>query len=132
MSFNDLRQYIEARMASNWSESASVQYENTPFQAPAHDPWVRLTIVHEEGITQGIGGSTIFVRDPGLIALQVFVPLGDGTKTAKDLVDAFIAIFEHSRFNSITTYSASVGPGRPTDGWYMTNVTIPFRRTRSV
>ncbi len=133
MSFDTLRQDIEQRMVDNWAENATVEYENLPFDKPSNVEWVRLTVTTGQGETQGIAGSTVTVRDTGMVSLQVFAPEGTGTKTSKALVDAFIAIFEHARFNGITTYTASVSSvGNDGYGWHQTNVTVPFRRSRNV
>ena len=118
-------------MVDNWAESAPVAYENVPFE-PGNTDWVRLTVINGEGQTHGMLGTDGSVRDTGMVSLQVFVPEGTGTKTSRALIDAFIAIFEHARFNAITTYSATVTPVGARNGWHQTNVTVPLRRTRNV
>ncbi len=130
MGFEALRESIETRMADNWS-TTEVAYENVPFTPPA-GPWVRLQINLGEGGSMGILGSAVTVRDQGVISLQVFVPEGQGSKAANDLVDALITIYEHQRFDGITTYTASPRAAGITNGWHQTNITIPFRRARYV
>ena len=131
MSFDTLRQDIEQRMATNWAQSAPVAYENLPFVPPS-GPWVRFTAVNGAGITAGLGGSgaAMEVLDTGMVSLQVFTQEGKGSKIARQLIDAFVAIFEHQAFNGITTYSTTVTPAGTNNGWYQVNATIPFRRFR--
>lgn len=133
MSFDELRQYSEQRMADNWAETAPVAYENVQFEKPAGSPFVNFSVINGEGFTAGLDiGSVPVVRDTGMVSLQVFVPEGTGTKTSRELIDAFVAIFEHKRFNAITTYSANITPVGVRDGWHQTNVTVPLRRFRNV
>ena len=132
MSFDNLRQYCEARMVANWGESEPVEYENVPL-GETPDAFVRFTVITGDSDTHGMGGSQYTARDTGMVSLQVFVPEGTGTKRAMELCDAFAAIFEQQRFNGITTYIASVTPLGMTGGkWLQRNVTIPFRSVRNV
>lgn len=135
MGFNTTRENIEQRMVDNWTATtmAKVEFSNVTFDKP-NDEWVRFTVLNGGGVTAegGIAGSTYKVKDTGLISLQVFVPASTGTKTSSTLIDSFVTIFEHKRFSSIVTYSATVTPGGVRDGWHQTNITIPFRSIRNV
>lgn len=120
-------------MVANWLQSEPVEYENVPLEEPSSGGFVRFTIINGDSGTHGMGGNTIQARDTGIVSLQVFVPKGTGTKRSRELCDAFAAIFEHKRFNGITTYTAAVTPaGYSGDKWLQVNVTIPFRRVRNV
>lgn len=133
MSFDLIRESIEARMVANWFESEPVEYENVPLGRETSNGFVRLVIINGDSGTHGMGGNTLQARDTGMVSLQVFVPKGSGTKRSRELCDAFAAIFEHKRFNGITTYTASVAPsGMTGDKWLQVNVTVPFRRVRDV
>ena len=122
-------------MVDNWTATAmaSVAFPNVTFDPPNNE-WVRFTVLNGAGVTAegGIAGSAYKVKDTGLISLQIFVPARTGTKTSNTLLDSFVAIFEHKRFSSIVTYSATVTPGAVRDGWHQINITIPFRSTRNV
>jgi hypothetical protein len=130
VSFDALRQSIESRMADNWSETP-VAYGNVPYN-PTNASWVRLTVTTGLGDTLGMQGSTIYVRDTGVVSLQVFTKEGQGTKAGMALVDTFLPIFEHARFGGILTYTGSVSVVGVQQGWHQINVTIPFRRVRNV
>ena len=130
MSFEALRDSIEARFDTNWA-TTPVAYENVDF-TPPDGPWVRLTIIIGQGQTAGIDGTNPTVRDTGLISIQLFVPAGTGTKLADGYIDSLVAIYEHTRFDGILAYTASPVPLGVTDGWHQTNITIPFRRVRNV
>jgi len=131
VSFDTLRQALEQRMAANWT-ATPVAYGNAPFRPPNNTEWVRFTPITGQGETLGIQGSSIYVRDRGLVSLQVFTPTEAGQGTAMGLVDDFLTLFEHKRFNGILTYTGSVTVIGPSDGWHQTNVTMPFRRVRNV
>lgn len=131
MSFNSLRQTFEKYMADNWILTP-VAYENTPFKAPV-TAWVMFTVITGEGGTAGISGTTKSVRDTGLVSCQIYVPEFTGTKQSKDLVDAFVALFELKEFTgAIDTIAATVKSLGVNYGWHQTSVTIPYRRYRNV
>jgi len=117
-------------MATNWS-ATDVAYNNVDY-VPGNGPWVRFTVLTGNGETLGLQGSTVYVRDRGLVSLQVFVKDATGTSEAFGIVDSFLALFEHSRFYGILTYTGSVQVIGNNNGWHQTNVTIPFRRVRNV
>jgi hypothetical protein len=123
-----------ARFVAGWT-TTPVAYENVSFDPPSKSPWVRFTLTPLQGETAGSSpnGTSTLVRDSGLVSIQLFIPAGDGSKAAMGYVDDLIAIFEHSRFNGIMVYSASVTViGADSQGWHQTNITIPYRSTRNV
>ncbi len=130
MSYEALRASIEGRFNDNWTLTP-VAYENVPF-TPGNDPWVRLTIITGESVTAGIQGTEPAVDDRGLVAIQIFVPEGTGTRTSKTLAWTARGVYEHARFDGILMQSASVTAAGVTDGWHQSNITIPFRRVRNV
>ncbi|PCI54162.1 MAG: hypothetical protein COB36_10750 [Alphaproteobacteria bacterium] len=135
MSSESLRKTLETKMAGGWT-TTPVKYENNPFTKPSKE-WVRFTLIEGEGRTAG-GGSSVCVRDSGLISLQIFVLENKGTATSNTLKDSFKTLFEHKRITDlnggrdIKTYSASVIPVGVSSGWHQTNITIPYRRDRNV
>ena len=130
MSFDALRQTLETRMADNWA-STPIAYNNVDFE-PSTDQWVRFTVLTGSGETLGLQGSTVYVRDRGLVSLQIFAKDAVGTAGSMALADTFLTIFEHARFGGILTYTGSVQVVGNNNGWHQTNVTIPFRRVRNV
>lgn len=131
MSFDALRETLESTMSSQWTMTP-VAYENVRFDMPS-TAWVMFTVICGEGRPYGINGANKYARDHGLISCQVYVPENTGTKQSKQLVDAFIAIFEQAAFaGDINTDIASVKNIGAADGWHQTSVTIPYRRDRNV
>lgn len=130
MPFESLTRSIETVFDDSYS-ATPVAYENVPFDPPS-GAWVRLTVVNGGGATFGLTGAQPIVRDTGVISVQVFVPENTGTQAAKALVDSIVPIYEHTQFDGIVAYTASVAPVGISDGWHQTNITIPFRRVRNV
>lgn len=133
MSFEALRESVETRLADNYS-TTPVAYANVPFTPPTAQPWVRLTINTGLGAVAGHSGDgfglTIF--DLGLVSVQVFTPDGEGTKNNWEIVDEIIPIYENTRFDGILVNAATVNQAGTNNGWYQTNITLPFRRARNV
>ena len=131
MSFKTTQRDVETRFAAQWTETP-IAYENVDFTKPSNASWVRLTIIDGSGKPYGIMGSTGQAVDNGLISVQVFVPEGTGTQEAKRLADEILPIYQDTRFSGIVTYIATVNTVGVGNGWHQTNVTIPYKRVRSV
>ena len=124
---------LEAR--SNSNESISKQEEHLFVEQQRLDGATQVGVVvvqTGEGQTLGILGSTPQVRDNGLISIQLFVKAGTGTKELTQHIDNLIAIYEHTRFDGILAYTATVTNAPNDQGWRQVNITIPFRRVRNV
>ena len=131
MAFEALRASIETKFALEWGVTTEIAWENISYE-PDNAPWVRLTVGTGVGYTLGIDGTLPTVRDTGVIMLQIFTPEGTGTKVNKELLDTALPIYEHTRFDGILVYTATVTQAGISNGWYQTNVTFPFRRVRNV
>jgi len=131
MSFESTRSAIAARMATGWA-TTPIAWENRDFTPPTSGGWVELTVIGATGQTRGIAGTTIGVRDAGLIAINIYTPEGSGTATGRGYADTLAALFEHERFSGITTYAATLTTRGVVNGWHQLNLTIPFRSNRNV
>lgn len=130
MSFESIRSAVAARLATGWT-TTPIAYENRDFTPPASGGWVELAVLGNTGQTLGIG-STVTVRDTGLIAINIYTPAGSGTAVGKGYADTLAALFEHERFGGITTYTATLATRGVVNGWHQLNLSIPYRSNRNV
>lgn len=133
MSFESVRSAVAARLGTNWT-TTPIAYENQPFTPPAAGGWVELTVLGGNGVTRGMAGdgSGMAVQDTGLIAINVYTPVGSGTKTGRGYADTLAALFEHKLFSGVTTYTATLTARGVVNGWHQLNLSIPFRSNRNV
>lgn len=129
MDFNQERQLIETRFATQWDERTPVDYANVAFTPPAlTDPlpyWARLTVRSGEGsqITLGENPEHRYV---GLIYVQLFGPKNRGTKALRDYATIVAGIFTRYVEEGLicrTSYLQEIGE---TEGWYQINVVTPY------
>jgi len=66
-------------------------------------------------------------RNPGLIMLQMFVPLQSGTKALYDLADTVTTAFRSTVRDGIIYHRVDVEEAaRESEGWWQLNVNIPY------
>jgi len=143
MSIDTLRRAIEKRFIANWTGTtlAKVRFSNSIFNPPEDTSWASLDIrwmpTQKVSISSNLG-----VRRKGLIVIDLYVPIDEGTLELGTLADEAIGIYENIQFSvpddsvgtSIQCFSADVRHvGVPniqgTDPmWYKYSIRIEFYR----
>lgn len=108
------------------------QLENDPFTEPTPGPtvaWVRCTIVWNQARKNTLGLNCRLFHS-GTIYVQIFGPIGVGTKFNAALVGRVREIFQLKMFgpvgNQITAHVTS-NDGSGNEGrWYMSTTATPF------
>lgn len=118
---------IETRFDANWSDqTVRTRYENELRKRPT-DPFIRLSIRNLRSRLVGIAGNRHLYRRPGWISIQCFVPVKEGTQTARVMADAAIAIFEGQQFSSITCRESEMMEiGDDGKGFWQVNAKVFF------
>lgn len=144
MSLNTIISSIEQRFLDNWTGTdtdTNVRFSNTIFDPIQDEHWVSLDVKWMTTMKSSIS-TTISKRRRGLIVIDVFAPIDDGTGELGTLADEAISIFEDAQFSVpldatatyIQCYSADIRhTGVPniqgTDPqWYKYSVRIKFYR----
>lgn len=129
MTHAQLRQFIEARIAANWT-STPVTYDNLDYAPAQGASWVRVTILDGAGnrISLGASGANVaLTRFVGVVVVSIFTPGAIGTATARAYADTLDTLFRDVSADGIiygTPYLTAVGRS---EGWYQLNITIPFQ-----
>lgn len=105
---------------------------NEKFAPPDESPWARM-VTRINAATQstlGRPGSRKFDRF-GSVLVQVFTPVGDGTRDSTELVQLVVDGFEGARISGSTICFNDVIPRAvgPTDKWYQVTIEAEFRYT---
>lgn len=127
MTFEAENTAIESRFYDNWGSTTDIKYDNVDFTPPANEAFVELQI-HNGDATAVSTGSSVLYRSPGIISVNIYLPLNAGTKTAKGYTDTIAAIFRGQQFSGITCRAASVTRIGELDGKFVYNISIPFFR----
>lgn len=128
MNFTEATASMRRFFDANWPHDVPVAYDDVSFSKPDAEPWVRLTIKHNEGFQASVGdpGNNRHRRE-GIIVAQIFSPEGDASKTARELADSAADIFIGATDNGIHFYNTVAREaGNDGMGWYQINVTASF------
>lgn len=120
MSRARIRKLFESRL-KNWADSETpavpIAWENTNFDPPKGQPWMRCTLIPADTGSEYVEGADR--RYVGVLALNLFVPRGQGSGPAEAIVAELEALFPanltltDSGFTVRTTTPLSAGRADP-------------------
>jgi hypothetical protein len=127
-SFQQVRQYIEDRLSSNWS-ATDVAFDNIDYTPNASTAFINLIIEDSDSrqITYNANENATH-RYEGWVMVFVNVPLKTGTNTARGYADSIADIFRNAQFSPLDIVCTSTQIVRigEIDGMYQYNVITPF------
>lgn len=92
-----MRNAIYEAFLTGWGSATAVLIEDQEGVPPvANDPWVRISVQHNDGEQAALGGEAgnQFFRRFGVVFVQVFVPRGKGTNDLDDYSYTALKVFE--------------------------------------
>ena len=123
-----VRQVIEDRFVTGWSYS-DIAFENVQFKPQDETYWVRLAV---QMLSNEYNGLMECRELLGMVSVQIYSPLRNGTKTQEEFTDSVIQIFTGSHDGIAYQDATMVSVGESlTDagkgmGWYQHNVLVGF------
>lgn len=121
MTHEEIRKAIEARFINNWS-STQVAFENVPFIPPDEQHWARLSVQVLYNAYNGLGECREVI---GMVGVQIYSPMRQGTLRQEQFSDEAIQIFRGSH-DGVTYQDANVTVAGEVEGWYQCNVLVNF------
>lgn len=122
------QQAILTRIQDNWTEEVDVAWPNTQFD-PAGAAHLEPIVNRQDAFNADLTPSpNRRVRHPGLLTLNVRVPLGTGDGEALRLADVAAALFRNVSFDGITFRAPTVRDIGEEGPWYRVQVDCPFYR----
>lgn len=131
--FEDEERAIQERLEANYFASP-IKWD----EAPLDDDLIRgigyIAVFILNGASQQISlGNHPVDRHPGVILIQSFTPEGEGSRTARTRFDLIDPIFKRKEFTLgdsglIRTRVPSMTRVGTQDGWYQSNIEIPYIR----
>ncbi len=103
-----------------------VRYPNDKRKKPQNTTWAKVSIREGENNQVTMGGQTKRFRTLGILFVQLFTPLGEGTKTINALADTIVTEFRAVRASGIVYRTPRVEKIGRRSGEYQVNVIIPF------
>lgn len=123
MTFADAQKYIESRFAANWTLTP-IAWQNVEYEPTAGTAYVEFGVFEADSQVVSIG--TLLYRNPGLISVNIYLPLNRGLQAAKGYGDTVKTIFAGQNFNGITCRAVSLATLGEHNGWHVVNASVPF------
>jgi len=128
MTLEAIRYTIEQRIAAEMRQAPPypVHYSNAPFNPPNNAPWVEISLRFGDDAYATVAG---FNRQNGVLAVNVYAPIGDGTAVALTIAERIKALFDRVTVDGIIFQAANgpsqVLPSSP-EAYYQAQIVIPF------
>ena len=138
MSHVTLNSTIENAFAVAWGSTTPIAYENISFTPPTTS-WVKIYVREGDSEKMTLGTAPQRRRTLGTVFVDIYTPLGAGSKAVRTYSDSVKAIFRDLRVNGIQCmegdlqiwgerYFTNSGTGTPaTAQLYQATVAIPFK-----
>lgn len=114
------------RLGDNWTRTP-IRWPNIA-SAPTEESHVEPVVNRAEAFNASVSAASKLVRHPGLLTLNIRVPLGGGDVVALDYADELAALFRNVTVDSITFRAPTVRDLGPEGAWYRVQVDCPFYR----
>lgn len=122
------RETIYQTFVTDWAATTAFTFANENFDPPVAASWVRVSVLHQTGNQETLGGvgNRRFLRE-GIISIQVFSPLNGGLRNQDALIQTARQIFEgRSLTGPIWCTDCNVFEVGPSDGYHQFNVETNF------
>lgn len=140
MSHVTLNQTIENTFATAWGSTTPVCYENVAFTPPVGSSWVKIYLREGDSSKITLGTAPQMRRTLGTVFVDIFTPVGQGSKAVRTYADSIKAVFRDLRVSGIQfdgggdvmvwgeKYYTNSGTGVPaTSQWFQATVVQAFK-----
>lgn len=135
----NLNTIVESTFATAWGNTTLIAYDNVPFTPPGDGSWVKVYVRDGDSDKITLGTAPQVRRTIGTVFVDIFTPVGMGSKPVRTYADSIKAIFKDLRVSGIQFFEGDVvifgeryytnsGTGVPaTSQWFQGAVAIPFK-----
>ena len=130
MTYSEIEEYLQTFLATAWTATPVLAFDNVPQDVTQGEAWARFTIVPADAENRTIGPNPAITKN-GFAVLQVFTALNKGSREAQNIVDEYLTIMENQIFaDTLYTYAGeAIRIGDDGNNWYQLNVQVPFQGT---
>lgn len=129
MNFSEAEAEIRKFFDTTWSNATEIAYPDLEFTPPDDKTWVRFDVRENAGNQVSIGSpSANRFRHFGIVTVQIFQPLGQGSKDARAKTVLAINAFQGQTTANGAVFSEVTGRqiGNDGNGFYQINVLASF------
>jgi hypothetical protein len=119
-----IRQQVEKYLADRWTMTP-ICWPNVAFTPPVEGAWIQVAFMpgQAEQITLGSAGEN---RIYGIVHINLFVPLNQGTGEAWNTADSLRALFNRVTVGAVRFKVPSTRPPMLSESWWQIPITCPF------
>lgn len=121
---------LESYFNTNWS-TTPIQFENVKFDVPANQAeYVRFRVLPGNSQLAGYRGGTGqgLWRHFGIVQIDIYVPIGAGTKRGLELADMVSALFRGKRISDVLIRDLSIAKPQSEQGYFRVVLTCGYQR----
>lgn len=130
--YNDVRQTIEARIATEMALSPAYQvsYENVPFTPPNNSTWIKVLVRFGASSYATLLGPTAGSnRQSGILFISIFSPIGTGAGANFTVAERLKDLFDRKTVDKVI-FNAADGPeviqSASPEAFFQTDLSITF------
>ncbi len=120
------QQSIMGRLEDNWTRAEPIAWPNTDLD-PGSAAYIEPFVNNQEAFNADIAPAKR-VRHPGLLTVNVRVPINEGNGAALEIADAVVTIYRNAKFSGITFRAPTVRDIGKEAAWYRVQVDCPYWR----
>lgn len=133
MTYTVQRNAIQSKFATDWSAAfpaIPIVFDNLRADKAAGG-YVALHILNGDAALRSMGAQRL-IRYPGVISVDIFVPVDKGLKAIDQYADAIEIIFRAQSFSGITCRAAQRRDLGKDENYWRVNLSYPFFRDQLV
>lgn len=130
--YNDVRQTIESRIATEMALSPSYQvsYENVPFTPPNNSIWIKVLVrFGASNYATLLGPTAGSNRQSGIVFISIFSPIGTGSGANFTVAERLKDLFDRKTVDKVI-FNAADGPeiveSASPEAFFQTDLSITF------
>jgi hypothetical protein len=123
---------ITSRFDAGWRVNGTlrtpVSWPNAQFTPPDNAAWCELRVNRQGAFNAAFTATDKLIRHPGLVTVDIRVPINQGDRAALDLADVAAGIFRNVTTDGITFRAPTVRDFGADGPWYRVQVDCPYWR----
>ncbi len=117
----------QIELGGDGGAAIATRYQNDANRTePDTGVWARVTVLEADRNQADIGAALVRSRTVGQLVVQLFQPLGQGTKTLSTLACRVGAVFDRKSVSGVQFKTAKFSSGERDEGWWRVLVKVPF------
>lgn len=121
--YTELRSQVESYIADNF-DTCPIKFENVNISVSTTDTWIAIFDKVDYSTSMGMGEDVYM--SGGLLTIQIFTPLGQGTQVSRSIANELTVILSNVSVGDMTFEPPELRPAPQNESWYQQNLIFPY------